>query len=60
MFLLYIAYLNAIVTNHRLVSKLYADDARLYLYCRPDQIQQLLQIVTIECIMDIDSWMKSK
>ena len=40
------------------MSHIYADNSQLYLYCHPDQIQQL-QIVTIECIMDIDSWMKS-
>ena len=54
-------YLPPIWTQSSLTTGLcctYADDSELYLYCRPDQIQQL-QIITIECIMDIDSWMKS-
>ena len=58
LFLLYTADLDAIVINHELMSHFYADDSPLYLYCRLNQIQQLW-IVTIECIMDIDSWMKS-
>ena len=58
LFLLYTADLDAIVTYHGLMSHFYADDSQLYLYCRPDQMQQL-QIITIECITDIDSWMKS-
>ena len=55
---LYTANLDVIVTNHGLMSYFYVDDSLLYLYCRPDQIQQL-RVVTIECIMDIVSWMKS-
>ena len=47
-----------IVTNHGLISHFYADDSQLYLYCHPDQIEQL-RIITIACIMDIVSWMKS-
>ena len=58
LFLLYTADLDAIVTNHGLISHFYADDLQLYLYCNPDQIQHL-RIVTIECNMDIDSRMKS-
>ena len=58
LFLLYTAYLDAIVTNHGLMLHFYADDSQLYLCCRLDQIQQL-QIITIECSMNIDSWMKS-
>ena len=57
-FLLYTADLKVIVTNHGLMSHFCTDDSQLYLYCRPDQIEQQ-QIVTIACIMDIDSWMKS-
>ena len=49
LFLLYSADLDAIITNHWLMSHFYADDSQsqLYLCCRPDQIQQL-RIVTIE------------
>ena len=53
LFLLYNADLDAIVTNHGLMSHFYADDSPLYLYCRLDQIEQL-RIITIACIIDID------
>ena len=58
LFLWYTADLDAIVTNNGLMLYFYADNSQLYLYCHPDQIQQL-RIIAIECIMDIDSWMKS-
>ena len=58
LFLLYTADLDVIVTNQGLMLHFYADKSQLYLYCRPDQIQQL-QVITIDCIMDIDSWVKS-
>ena len=58
LFLLYIADLNVIVTNHGLISHFYADDSQLNLYCRSDQINSCWSsVVKIECIKDIDSWM---
>ena len=56
--LLYTVDLDVIVTNHGLMSHFYADDSQLYLHRRPDQTEQQ-RIVTIACIMDRDSWMKS-
>ena len=45
-FLLYAVDLDVIVTNHGLMSHFYADDSQLYLFCGPDQTEQL-RIVTI-------------
>ena len=59
LFLLYAADLDVIVTNHGLMWHFYADDSYLYLYCRPDQTEEL-RIVRIAYMMDIDSWMMSK
>ena len=56
LFLLCTVDLDVIVTIHGLISHLYANDSQLYLYCRRDETEQL-QIVTIACMMDIDSWM---
>ena len=50
-FLLCTADINKTVEQYGLSSHFYADDSRLYFYCRPEVTQSLLD--TLSCISDI-------
>src|SRR6218665_720642 len=59
LFLLYTADLLAIITKHGLQRHLYADDSRVYDFCRPNSTDvQHLRSVSTNCISDIADWMK--
>ncbi len=58
MFIMYTADLPSIVQQHGLSLHLYADDTQIYGSCRPDDTNQLTEVVQ-HCLDDVAAWMQS-
>ena len=58
LFLLHTADLLRLIESHDLHPRLYADDAQIYGFCRPNNAAEL-QCRLYVCVSDVASWMRS-
>ena len=57
-FILYAADLQKLIENHRLTPHAYAHDTQIYGSCRPSEVGNLAQRMSI-CIDEVSQWMKA-
>jgi hypothetical protein len=57
-FLLYTADLLQLIKHHQLTPHVCADDAQIYGFCRPEEVQVLQTRVSL-CVDDVSVWIKA-